>query len=145
MVSVFDLQSQKRLHKLVSPHPHPHPHPNPHPNQARRPSAAKGWGACTGSAPHRPRCVTLTLPLALSLARTLAWTEPSLSPDPYLTLSSAQSARVPCSVFSDGLMLRRGPFRPWSEAAPFVREAMAGYLPYELKQARPDGLPEPQP
>jgi hypothetical protein len=46
---------------------------------------------------------------------------------------------VPCSVFSDGLMLRRGPFRPWSEAAPFVREAMAGYLPYELKQARPDG------
>ena len=48
---------------------------------------------------------------------------------------------MPCSVFSDGLMLRRGPFRPWSEAAPFVREAMAGYLPYELKQARPDALP----
>ena len=81
----------------------------------------------------------------LTLARTLARTSPSLSPDPYLTLSSAQRARVPCSVFSDGLMLRRGPFRPWSEAAPFVREAMAGYLPYELKQARPDALPEPKP
>ena len=51
----------------------------------------------------------------LTLARTLARTSPSLRPNPYLTLSSAQRARVPCSVFSDGLMLRRGPFRPWAE------------------------------
>ena len=103
--------------------------------RARRPrDGARAWPR------HRiGRGVTLTLTLALTLARTLARTSPSLRPNPYLTLSSAQRARVPCSVFSDGLMLRRGPFRPWSEAAPFVREAMAGYLPYELKQARPDG------
>ena len=54
--------------------------------------------------------------------------------------ASAQRACVPCSVFSDGVMMHRGPFRPYAEAAPFVREVMAGYLPYELKQRHPDGL-----
>jgi len=54
--------------------------------------------------------------------------------------ASAQRACVPCSVFSDGVMMHRGPFRPYAEAAPFVREVMAGYLPYELKQRHPDGV-----
>ena len=54
--------------------------------------------------------------------------------------ASTQRACVPCSVFSDGVMMHRGPFRPYAEAAPFVREVMAGYLPYELKQRHPDGL-----
>jgi len=54
--------------------------------------------------------------------------------------ASAQRACVPCSVFSDGVMMHRGPFRPYAEAAPFVREVMAGYLPYELKQRHPGGV-----
>ncbi len=36
-------------------------------------------------------------------------------------------------------MLYRGPFRPYPAAAAFVREVLAGYLPYELKERHPDG------
>lgn len=49
-------------------------------------------------------------------------------------------ACVPCSVFADGVMLYRGPFRPWADAAPFVADVMAGHLPYELKERHPAGV-----
>ena len=49
-------------------------------------------------------------------------------------------ACVPCSVFADGVMLYRGPFRPWPDAAPFVADVMAGHLPYELKARHPAGV-----
>ena len=49
---------------------------------------------------------------------------------------------IPVSVFSDGVMLYRGPFRPFGseEAAMFVTPVMAGYLPNELQQRHPEGF-----
>jgi hypothetical protein len=55
--------------------------------------------------------------------------------------NSGRPATIPVTVFSDGLMLFRGPFRAYdSEAgASFVGAVLDGRLPYELKQAYPDG------
>ena len=47
---------------------------------------------------------------------------------------------VPITVFSDGVLLFRGPFRPWSEAEALVRDVAAGYCPLELRQRHPDGV-----
>ena len=51
-------------------------------------------------------------------------------------------AVVPLTVFSDGFMLYRGPFRPFgsSYCATFVEQCMAGYLPHELQQSHPKGF-----
>jgi len=48
---------------------------------------------------------------------------------------------VPVTIFRDGLMLYRGPFRPFgSDAADmFARQVMAGFLPHELRRSYPDG------
>ena len=47
---------------------------------------------------------------------------------------------VPITVFSDGVLLFRGPFRPWSDAEALVRDVAAGYCPLELRQRHPDGV-----
>ena len=47
---------------------------------------------------------------------------------------------VPITVFSDGVLLFRGPFRPWSDAEALVRDVAAGYCPLELRQRYPDGV-----
>lgn len=56
--------------------------------------------------------------------------------------SGRQSPAIPVTVFSDGLMLFRGPFRAYNSeaAASFVGAVLTGQLPYELKQAYPDGV-----
>ncbi len=53
----------------------------------------------------------------------------------------ARPATVPVTVFADGFMLYRGPFRPWpgDEARRFVREVAGGRLPRELQAAHPAG------
>ena len=49
---------------------------------------------------------------------------------------------IPFTVFADGFMLYRGPFRPFDgdEARDFTAQVMAGYLPHELQLRHPDGL-----
>jgi hypothetical protein len=49
---------------------------------------------------------------------------------------------IPLTVFSNGFMLYRGPFRPFGseEAAPFITQVMGGYLPHELQQRHPGGF-----
>ena len=48
---------------------------------------------------------------------------------------------VPISVFSDGFMLFRGPFRKFEsdEARMFAAQVMSGMMPHELNQRFPDG------
>ena len=50
---------------------------------------------------------------------------------------------MPCTVFADGFMLYRGPFRPYAGAPSnivFTQQVMAGYLPHELQQRYPAGF-----
>ena len=57
------------------------------------------------------------------------------------TTRGAPSA-IPVTVFSDGLMLFRGPFRAYENAAAssFATAVLGGQIPYELKQAYPNGV-----
>jgi hypothetical protein len=50
-------------------------------------------------------------------------------------------ASVPLVVYRDGIVLRNGPFRPFSEVscAAFVEDVLDGYFPYELKAEFPSG------
>lgn len=45
------------------------------------------------------------------------------------------------SVFKNGIMLGRGPFRPFGtqETEYFINDILDGYFPYELKDKYPDG------
>lgn len=56
-------------------------------------------------------------------------------------LRDAAAPIVPVTVFRDGFMLYRGPFRPFGTDAAdlFARQAMAGFWPHELQQSYPDG------
>lgn len=49
---------------------------------------------------------------------------------------------IPLTVFSDGFMLYRGPFRPMNEvsATLFAQQVMAGMVPNELQERFPDGF-----
>ena len=49
---------------------------------------------------------------------------------------------VPVTVFADGFMLYRGPFRPFGarDADLFSRQVMSGHMPHELNMRHPDGL-----
>ena len=57
------------------------------------------------------------------------------------TLSDGEAATIPVTVFADGFMLYRGPFRPFGseEATLFMQQVMAGMVPHELHQRHPDG------
>eukprot|EP00966_Prymnesium_polylepis_P130371 3015213-Prymnesium_polylepis.1 len=52
------------------------------------------------------------------------------------------AARVPLSFFADGLMLYRGPFRPYggADADSFAAQLMGGHAPHELACAHPRGF-----
>jgi hypothetical protein len=49
---------------------------------------------------------------------------------------------IPFTVFKNGFMLRRGPFRPYSDAPnqAFVADILDGYFPLEFKEEFPDGV-----
>ena len=49
---------------------------------------------------------------------------------------------VPLTVFADGFMLYRGPFRPFGarDADLFSRQVMSGRMPHELNMRHPDGF-----
>jgi hypothetical protein len=49
--------------------------------------------------------------------------------------TDAPGGRLLLTLFSDGLMLRRGPFRPYSSASckAFVQDILDGFFPFELK------------
>ena len=53
-----------------------------------------------------------------------------------------EKPRVPLSIFSDGLMLYRGPFRPFgsTEADGFAAQLMSGHAPHELDCRYPAGF-----
>ena len=50
--------------------------------------------------------------------------------------------RLPIVVFRDGLLIRRGPFRPFSDAPTraFAQDVLDGFFPFELKDMYPDGV-----
>jgi X-X-X-Leu-X-X-Gly heptad repeat protein len=58
------------------------------------------------------------------------------------SLRNGHAPKVPLTVFADGFMLYRGPFRPFGaeEASGFAEQVMAGYLPHELQQRHPSGF-----
>lgn len=49
---------------------------------------------------------------------------------------------VPFTLFADGFLLWRGPFRPFAEEAnvAFVEDLLEGYFPLEFKERFPDGV-----
>ena len=49
---------------------------------------------------------------------------------------------VPLTVFKNGFMLRRGPFRAYSDASNrlFMADILDGYFPLEFKEEFPDGV-----
>ena len=49
--------------------------------------------------------------------------------------SEPLGGRLSLTLFKDGLMLRRGPFRPYAREATgsFVQDVLDGYFPFELK------------
>ena len=49
---------------------------------------------------------------------------------------------IPLSVYKDGIMLFRGPFRPYTSdnARSFLNDVMDGYFPAEFKDKYPDGV-----
>ena len=57
-------------------------------------------------------------------------------------LSTSAPPLIPLTVFADGFMLYRGPFRPFGERAAdvFAQQVMAGMVPNELQDRHPDGL-----
>jgi hypothetical protein len=57
------------------------------------------------------------------------------------TLGSADPPLVPVTVFADGFMLYRGPFRSFGVDSNdhFARQVMAGFLPLELQERYTDG------
>jgi len=62
----------------------------------------------------------------------------------------APGGRLPLTLFKDGLMLRRGPFRPYTSASckAFVQDILDGFFPFELKDRRvahPWPFPPPAP
>ena len=50
--------------------------------------------------------------------------------------------RISLTIFRDGFLLRRGPFRKYTEdtARAFVSDIVDGYFPYELKDTSPEGI-----
>lgn len=52
-------------------------------------------------------------------------------------------AVVPLAVFADGLLLFRGPFRPWRAAScrRLIDDALDGYFPSEFRERFPGGAP----
>ena len=58
------------------------------------------------------------------------------------SLRNGRAPKVPLTVFADGFMLYRGPFRPFGaeEASGFAEHVMAGFLPHELQQRHPSGF-----
>ena len=50
--------------------------------------------------------------------------------------------KVPLAIFKDGIFIRRGPFRPYSdsETQRFVSDVLDGYFPPEFKDEYPDGI-----
>ncbi len=50
--------------------------------------------------------------------------------------------KIPLAVYKDGLLIRRGPFRPFSDDATrrFVSDVLDGYFPPEFKDTHPDGI-----
>ncbi|KAF0686788.1 Aste57867_21451 [Aphanomyces stellatus] len=51
-------------------------------------------------------------------------------------------AAMPLTLFRDGLMLCRGPFRPFEapHTRAFVKDLLDGFFPFELKERHPDGV-----
>eukprot|EP01065_Artemidia_motanka_P018045 TRINITY_DN21410_c0_g2_i1.p1 TRINITY_DN21410_c0_g2~~TRINITY_DN21410_c0_g2_i1.p1 ORF type:complete len:496 (+),score=206.35 TRINITY_DN21410_c0_g2_i1:65-1489(+) len=49
---------------------------------------------------------------------------------------------IPIAVFSDGIVVNGGPFRPysWTLARAFLDDILEGYFPYEYKERYPDGM-----
>ena len=49
---------------------------------------------------------------------------------------------IPFTVFKNGFMLRRGPFRSYDDAAnhTFVADILDGFFPLEFKEGYPDGV-----
>ena len=58
-----------------------------------------------------------------------------------LATTSGPTTTIPLTVFSDGFMLYRGPFRPFGkvDADLFARQVMAGHLPNELRMRHAEG------
>lgn len=58
------------------------------------------------------------------------------------SLVEGGAPKIPLTVFADGFMLYRGPFRPFGseEARGFAEQAMSGFLPHELQQRHPEGF-----
>ncbi|TPX41524.1 hypothetical protein SeMB42_g05541 [Synchytrium endobioticum] len=52
-------------------------------------------------------------------------------------------APLPLSIYRNGLALRSGPFRPFTDKSTkmFMRDLLDGYFPFELKDQFPDGVP----
>ena len=50
--------------------------------------------------------------------------------------------KIPLAVFQDGVLIRRGPFRPFSDETTqrFVSDVLDGYFPPEFKNDYPDGV-----
>ena len=51
-------------------------------------------------------------------------------------------SKVRLAVYEDGILLKRGPFRPYDHPAgeKFVRDVLDGYFPSEFKESYPDGI-----
>ncbi len=54
-----------------------------------------------------------------------------------------RAEELPVTFFRDGILIRKGPFRPYSdpEALAFLADLEDGYFPYELKDEYPQGVP----
>ena len=50
--------------------------------------------------------------------------------------------KIPLTVYRDGIFIKRGPFRPYSdhETQRFVSDVLDGYFPPEFKEEHPDGI-----
>jgi UBX domain-containing protein 11 len=50
--------------------------------------------------------------------------------------------KIPLAIFQDGLLIRRGPFRPFSDNSTqrFISDVLDGYFPPEFKNDYPDGV-----
>ncbi|EQC28028.1 hypothetical protein SDRG_14124 [Saprolegnia diclina VS20] len=55
-------------------------------------------------------------------------------------LTERESLRM--VIYRDGLVLKRGPFRPYSDVATqeLIQDLLDGYYPFELKEMYPDGV-----
>jgi len=49
---------------------------------------------------------------------------------------------IKCTIYSDGMSLRNGDFRPWhaSNAQSFVKDVVDGFFPSEFREMYPDGV-----